>query len=929
MHRSWRRPVLSFLSVAALVVTGVAAIAPAAQAADTDIKINEVESNGGTPGDWIEITNTGAASVDIGGFGVLDNTNTHLLVKAPGGTTLNPGAYYRFDTDALPDPNGWGLGSADSANLYAADGTTLLDSYSWATHATGTYSRCPDGTGSFVDVGSSRDASNASACLAASNTVKINEIQQHGATDWVELTNTGGSAQDLTGLSLKDSNSAPAIALSGSLAPGAFLTLDTPPTFDLDSVDSARLVAPDGTTLLDTFSWVADTDTTYVRCTGFTVLQKSVAATKNAANSCRTGDVWPGSASVTTVDPAGTFSSNLSGLAYQGSGSATPGTIWAVVNGGPSKLYKLVNSGGTWQPDTGDWAAGKTLKYAGIVGEPDAEGVTYTDAGPAAGIFVATERDNANSSVSRPAILKFLPDTAGTTLVEAQDWNLTPDLPGLGANLGLEAIAWVPDSYLTARGFKDQHLSKTYAPADYADHGTGLFLVGVENTGNVLAYALDQTDDAFQLVTTFDSGFPAVMDLSFDGETNSLWVECDNTCNGQNARFGVNGSGAFAATKTYERPSGMANLNNEGFTTAPLSECSGGVRPAFWGEDGDTGGNSLRVGTVSCALGTAQTVTFSTTGPTNPVVGQTYTPAATGGGSGNPVVISVAPASSGVCAIAAGVVTFNHPGSCVVKADQAGNDDFAPGSAQQAITVLKASTTTVAKPKATTIEATVTVSSPGVGTPTGSVLFAVDGTSVGSAPLVGNTATLSHTVPHDGATHVVAATYQGDSDFSGSSSTVGRTDPTITADVASVGPRSAAGWYSAPVRVTFTCTPHGAALSTDCPSPVVLSSSGADQSVTRTITADDGGTASVTVSDLDIDLVAPTVRIAGVKAGKTYKKKQHPTCQGADGLSGLATCTVEQVKDGRKYVVTATATDLAGNVSTVTLTYKVKKPKKK
>jgi hypothetical protein len=85
----------------------------------------------------------------------------------------------------------------------------------------------------------------------------------------------------------------------------------------------------------------------------------------------------------------------------------------------------------------------------------------------------------------------------------------------------------------------------------------------------------------------------------------------------------------------------------------------------------------------------------------------------------------------------------------------------------------------------------------------------------------------------------------------------------------------------------------------------------------------------VTVGDLDIDLVAPTVRITGVKAGKTYKKKQQPECEGADALSGLDACTVEQVKNGRKYVVTATATDLAGNVSTVTLTYKVKKPKKK
>jgi hypothetical protein len=86
---------------------------------------------------------------------------------------------------------------------------------------------------------------------------------------------------------------------------------------------------------------------------------------------------------------------------------------------------------------------------------------------------------------------------------------------------------------------------------------------------------------------------------------------------------------------------------------------------------------------------------------------------------------------------------------------------------------------------------------------------------------------------------------------------------------------------------------------------------------------------TVSDSDIDIDLAAPVVTVGGVKAAKTYPKKQHPTCKGTDTLSGLGSCTVSQVKHGNRYVVTATATDLAGNVATATLTYKVKKPKKK
>lgn len=916
----------------ALAASGAVALAAPAQAAVTDIKINEVEANGSP--DWVEFVNTGGTDQSLEGLVLRDDGDdpvTHTWT-IPAGFTVPANGRLVIDQGAGTFPFGLGNGG-DKVRLFQSDGTTPIDQVTWAAAAGAgnTWDRCPDATGpaTFFAVPASKGASNASSCLTVTNTVKLSEVSEKGASDWIELTNTGASAQDLTGWSVKDSG-ANAVPLSGTLAPGAILAVDTQPTFDLDSADTAKVIGPVGGLTLDTFSWQSDTDTTYVRCAGFTGLQKSTGATKGTANSCLAGATWPGGSSVTEVDPAATFTTNLSGLAYQGTGTTTPGSLWAVVNGGPAKLYKLVNSGGTWQPDTGDWTDGKVLRYPNGTGEPDSEGVTLVDGDPANGIFVATERDNTNNGVSRPSILSFSPNDAGTTLTATHEYALVGDLPGLGANFGLEAIAWVPDSYLTAKGFKDQHLDKTYTPTDYANHGTGLFLVGVEATGNVHAYALDLTSNSFQQVATFDSGFPSVIDLSYDPEKKKLWVECDNTCNGQTQLFDVNGSGAFAATNAYERPSGLGNFNNEGFTPAARSECVGGVKPVFWADDSDDSTHSLRQGTLSCTAVQAQTVTFGTTAPTNPVVGQTYSPTATGGGSGNPVVVSIAAASSGVCTLAAGVVTFTHPGSCVVKADQAGSDDYTAGAAQQSVAVLKANTTTTIRPKATTIEASVAALAPGVGTPTGTVLFAVDGNPVGGGIISGGTASVSFAIPHDGASHLVTAAYQGNGDFNGSAKVVNRADPEIAASISAQGEgRSADGWYHTPVTVSFACTAHGAALSSDCPGPVTLATSGADQSVVRTITSDDGGTATVTVSDLDIDLDAPTVTIGGVKAGKTYKRKQKPTCQGADALSGLASCTVEQVKDGRKYVVTATATDKAGNVTTATLTYKVKRPTKK
>src|SRR5580658_4980057 len=62
---------------------------------------------------------------------------------------------------------------------------------------------------------------------------------------------------------------------------------------------------------------------------------------------------------------------------------------------------------------------------------------------------------------------------------------------------------------------------------------------------------------------------------------------------------------------------------------------------------------------------------------------------AIGGGSGNPVVFSVASSSGAeVCSLSGTVVTFGRTGKCVIDANQAGNDDYAAApQVQRAITV--------------------------------------------------------------------------------------------------------------------------------------------------------------------------------------------------------------------------------------------------
>jgi len=174
----------------------------------------------------------------------------------------------------------------------------------------------------------------------------------------------------------------------------------------------------------------------------------------------------------------------------------------------------------------------------------------------------------------------------------------------VGANLGLEAITWIPDTFLVGGGFADQSkgANVAYNPADYPDHGTGLFFVGVEANGAIYAYALNHTNGSFTRISTFASGFVGVMDLHFDSELSLLLAVCDDTCQGQSAVMQLQpGTGTFGVMKVVSRPASMPNLNNEGFTVTPLAECAAGQRPAFWADDSNTGGNAIRSGSVSCS----------------------------------------------------------------------------------------------------------------------------------------------------------------------------------------------------------------------------------------------------------------------------------------------------------------------------------------
>lgn len=370
-----------------------------------------------------------------------------------------------------------------------------------------------------------------------------------------------------------------------------------------------------------------------------------------------------------------------------------------------------------------------------------------------------------------------------------------------------------------------------------------------------------------------------------------------------------NGDGSYTATVTASQTAGEVTI------TAT-----------------DTSVDPVITGTTRLDLtALPQSVVFTSSVPVANVVGQSYTPAATGGGSANPVRFKAGSATTGFGTASqacgsrdGGVFSFDHVGSCVIDADQAGNAQYAAAqTVSQTVAIGQAATSTTVRVAPREVSATVAPVSPGAGDPTGTVSFAVDGRTIGTASLANGTATLAKGVD-PGATRAVSATYAGDADFTGSSASTARQDPKITGRVTSGTAPTRDGWYRTPVRVSFDCSAAGAPLTTPCPAPVSLSRNAAGQSVTRTVLAADGGAATAVVSGIDIDRVPPRVSISGIRNQAVYRGSAPAArCFGRDTLSGVATCQLHRSVRGEVVHYTALATDRAGNQVRTSKSYRV------
>lgn len=246
-------------------------------ATDNTILINEVESsdeNGGN--DWIEIINTGINDIDISNWFVSDDKGlerisdgtTWLIAE---GTILKAGSVLVLEQEIDFD---FGLGKADQVTLYNTESQTM-DSYSWLSHAVGTYSRVPGGT-EFVDQAPTKGLINVLDVVdpIKKGVLVINEINS-SPDDWVEFINTGDVELDISDYEIRDNSddhrwkfaqetiiqpgelllvSADTVGLIYNDQTTTYSTGEFQTAIGIGSGDSIRLYNTEGI-LIDSYSW--------------------------------------------------------------------------------------------------------------------------------------------------------------------------------------------------------------------------------------------------------------------------------------------------------------------------------------------------------------------------------------------------------------------------------------------------------------------------------------------------------------------------------------------------------------------------------------------------------------------------------------------------------------------------------------------------
>lgn len=227
----------------------------------------------------------------------------------------------------------------------------------------------------------------------------------------------------------------------------------------------------------------------------------SAAAIFACAASCTTvsgaGDPWPGetwstSSDLTFLNPSG-WSTNLSGAYW----NPVTRRLWVANNSGNFSVLKET---------AGSFTIERTYSPGG-----DLEGITQVDPASAA--------DRVYLMVENAEDIRAYSISSGTQM---ESWDLTPTIGAL-ANSGTEGIAFIPNVWLAASGFRDKNGS-LYPNSVHGANGIGgIMLVAVQTAGYV--YAVDlKKDGTHTFVGKYKTSRNESCDLAFDASIGRLYI---------------------------------------------------------------------------------------------------------------------------------------------------------------------------------------------------------------------------------------------------------------------------------------------------------------------------------------------------------------------------------------------------------------------
>jgi uncharacterized protein YhjY with autotransporter beta-barrel domain len=686
---------------------------------------------------------------------------------------------------------------------------------------------------------------------------------------------------------------------------------------------------------------------------------------------------------ITTVQPV-TVSGGLAPISYALSGGTLPSGLAFDTTTGQLSGTPTTTLGATTFTVTATDALSQTAArtFSLSVGNAS-QTIAFTSTAPVAAVIGgATYTPSATATSSLTVAFTIDPTSNGICAIAAGVVSFTgagtcrisADQPG---NASYAAATQVQQSFAVSAGSQTIAFTST-APVAAVVGGATYTPSATATSSLTVAFTIDATSNGICTIAAGVVSFTGTgtCRINADQPGNASYaaatqVQQSFTVSAASQTIGFTSTAPVAAViggATYTPSATATSALTVAFTIDPASN---GICAIAAGVVSFTGTGTCRInadqpGNASYAAATqvqqsftvsaaSQTIGFTSTAPVAAVIGgATYTPSATAT-SALTVAFTIDPASNGICAIAAGVVSFTGTGTCRINADQPGNASYAAATQVQQSFAVSAASQTIAFTSTAPVAAVVggaTYTPSATATSTLTVAFTIDATSNGictiAAGVVSFTGTGACRINADqpgNASYAAATEVQQSFTVSAASQTIGFTSTAPVAAVIGGATYTPGATATSALTVAFTIDPASNGICAIAAGVVSFTGTG-----TCRINADQPGNASYaaatqvqqsfTVSaasqTISFTSVAP---VAAVVGGATYTPSATATssltvaftidpasngiCTIAGGVvsfTGAGTCRINADQPGNASYAAATQVQQSFTVSAASQT---------